>query len=89
MCNVPPLRIILDGVVEVSRPDRKRDDIFVAQTVLAIRVLISSRDSLADLALNAIPLLLGRFLFHPPFIIGACPGNPNQIYSVATFFSQR
>jgi hypothetical protein len=66
MRDVLPLWIILDAVIEVGRPDRKRKDTLVAQTALTIRVRVSLRDSVANLALNTAPLLLGRFLFHPP-----------------------
>lgn len=67
MRNVLPLRIILDGVIEIGRPDRKRNDCLLAQAAFAIRVRICLRDPLADLGLYAIPLLLRRFLFHPTF----------------------
>ncbi len=78
MRDVLPLWIILDAVVEVGRPDRKCSDALVVQTALAIRVRICLLDSLADLALKAIPVLLGRFLFHPPFIIGRLQGKRQQ-----------
>jgi hypothetical protein len=78
MRDVLPLWIIFDAVVKAGRPDRKCNDTLAVQTALAIRVRISFRDSLVDLGSKTVPLLLGRFLLHPPVHYREATGKRQQ-----------
>ena len=90
MRYVLPLWIIFNGVIEIRRPDRQRDDTLVTGAAHMLRVGVSLCNASLNLALNPIPLLFRRFPLHPPdHYREVTNGTPPKPYALAVFFNQR
>ena len=69
MRHVLPLRVVLDGVIELRGAPGKRQNTRIVRAPAPIRIWIRIQYAVLNLNLNALPLLFWRFVFHPSNII--------------------
>jgi len=67
--HVLPLRVVLDGVIELRGAPGKRQNTGIVRAAAPIRIWIRIQYAVLNLSLNAFPLLFWRLVFHPPNII--------------------
>ena len=66
---VLPLRVVLDGVIELRGPPGERQNAGIVRAAAPIRIWIRIQYPFLNFSLNAFPLLFWRLVFHPPNII--------------------
>ena len=64
-----PLRVVLDGVIELRGAPGERQNTGIVRAPAPIRIRIRIQHAVLNLSLNAFPLLFWRLVFHPPNII--------------------
>ena len=69
MRHVLPLRVVLDGVIELRGPRGERQNACAIRTPETIGIWIRIQHAVLNLSLNAFPFLFWRLVFHPPNII--------------------
>jgi len=67
--HVLPLRIVLDGVIELGGAPGERQNARIVRAPAPLRIRVRIQNALLNLALNAFPLLFRRLFFHPPNIV--------------------